>query len=112
LDAHPLGLEDERDLEGGAMGFAGEGAFQLMDLGKGDTPRLGLRAKKKEVGVTLGVGVQQVCGKAATECFQFSRRSARQEMGMSQTAFLGRPRENFFNAGGRERHGGVPPECG
>jgi hypothetical protein len=94
------------------MGFAGEGAFQLMDLGKGDTPRLGLRAKKKEVGMALGIGIEQVGGKATTESFEFARRSARQEMGVSETAFLGRPGKNFLNAGGRERHGGIPPGCG
>jgi hypothetical protein len=83
LDAHALGLEDERDLQGGAMRFTGEGAFQLMNLGKGDSPRLGLRPKKEEIRMTIGIRIEQVRGQTATESFQFARRSARQEMGMS-----------------------------
>jgi len=86
--------------------------FQLVDLGEGDATGLGLRAKKKEVGVALRVGVEKVGGQTPTQSLQFAGRSAGQEMSMSKAAFLGRPGEDFLNAGGRERHGGVPPGCG
>jgi hypothetical protein len=54
-----------------------------MNLGKGDSPRLGLRPKKEEIRMTIGIRIEQVRGQTATESFQFARRSARQEMGMS-----------------------------
>jgi hypothetical protein len=43
------------------------GAFQLMNLGKGDTPRLGLRPKKEEIRMTFWICVEQVSGQTATQ---------------------------------------------
>jgi len=40
---------------------------QLPDLGNRDAAGLGFRAEKKEVRVTLGIGVKQVGGEAATK---------------------------------------------
>ena len=38
-----------------------------MNLGKRDTPRLGLRPKKEEIRMTLGICVEQVGGQTATQ---------------------------------------------
>ena len=38
-----------------------------MNLGKGDTPKLGLRPKKEEIWMTFGIWVEQVGGQTATQ---------------------------------------------
>ena len=53
--------------KGARCGLRKRGAFQLMNLGKGDTPKLGLRPKKEEIWMTFGIWVEQVGGQTATQ---------------------------------------------
>ena len=62
--------------------------------------------------MVLEVGIKEVGGEATGEGFEFGGGSPREKMGVSEAAFFRGGLKNFFNAGGWERHGGVPLGCG
>jgi hypothetical protein len=107
---HPFCFKNQGDFEGGAVGAAGKRVFQLADLGDRNPSGLGFWTEDEEVRMPLQFSIEEIGGETSSERLQFRRRCAGQKVGVGQPALLGGSLKKFLNAGGRERHGGVPSE--
>ena len=104
-EAHPLGVEDDRDLERRDEGAQVKLAFEFADLIDGDVARLRFRPEGVEIGMLLRRTGEDLPRQPERKILQRLGAVARQQIGMPHPSLLnagGESLAKFFSA---ERHG-------
>ncbi len=107
-ETHPLGVEDDGDLERGHEGAQVEFPFEFADLLDGDVARFRFGPDGVEVGVVLRRGVEDLPGEAKREVFQGLGAVAGEQVGVAHAPLLdagGKAFAEFFRAEGHGRKG-------